>query len=93
MRGRGRRRVGFVLAMVVFGTTLAGGVVAATQSSDEAALQPSRGAASRDIEHRIDKLMKKIKSNDLEKRISVSGTEESTDISELEQNPDPTVFR
>ena len=40
---RGRRRVGFVLAMVVFGTTLAGGVVAATQSSDEAALQPSRG--------------------------------------------------
>lgn len=40
-----------------------------------------------------DKLMKKIKANDLEKRISVSGTEESTDISELEQNPDPTVFR
>src|SRR3954470_22461513 len=58
MRGRGR--AGFVLAMVVFGTTLAGGVVAATQSSDEAALQPSRGTASRDVERRIDALMSKM---------------------------------
>ena len=35
---RGRRRVGFVLALIVLSTALAGGVVAATQSSDEAAL-------------------------------------------------------
>ena len=79
---RGRRRVGFVLAMVVFGTTLAGGVVAATQSSDEAALQPSRGAASRDIERRIDKLMKKMDLQDKLNQIQL--------ISDGQINADPT---
>ena len=79
---RGRRRVGFVLAMVVFGTTLAGGVVAATQSSDEAALQPSRGAASRDVERRIDKLMKKMTLQDKLNQIQL--------ISDGQINEDPT---
>ena len=45
MRGRGRRRIGLVLALIVLSTALAGGVVAATQSSDEAALQPTRGGS------------------------------------------------
>ena len=81
-RMRGRRRVGFVLAMVVFGTTLAGGVVAATQSSDEAALQPSRGAASRDVERRIDKLMKKMDLQDKLNQIQL--------ISDGQINADPT---
>jgi beta-glucosidase len=79
---RGRRRVGFVLAMVVFGTTLAGGVVAATQSSDEAALQPSRGAASRDVERRIDALMKKMSLQDKLNQIQL--------ISDGQINADPT---
>ena len=79
---RGRRRVGFVLAMVVFGTTLAGGVVAATQSSDEVALQPSRGAASRDVERRIDKLMKKMTLEDKLNQIQL--------ISDGQINADPT---
>ncbi|MFL5973755.1 MAG: beta-glucosidase BglX [Solirubrobacterales bacterium] len=79
---RGRRRVGFVLAMVVFGTTLAGGVVAATQSSDEVALQPSRGAASRDVERRIDKLMKKMELPDKLNQIQL--------ISDGQINADPT---
>ena len=79
---RGRRRVGFVLAMVVFGTTLAGGVVAATQSSDEVALQPSRGAASRDVERRIDRLMKKMTLEDKLNQIQL--------ISDGQINEDPT---
>jgi beta-glucosidase len=41
-------------------TAAAGGVVAATQSSDEAALQPARHGGSRDIERRIDALMRKM---------------------------------
>ncbi len=79
---RGRRRVGIVLATVVFGTALAGGVVAATQSSDEAALQPSRGAASRDVERRIDKLMKKMTLKDKLNQIQL--------ISDGQINADPT---
>src|SRR3954462_1361861 len=79
---RGSRRVGFVLAMVVFGTTLAGGVVAATQSSDEVALQPARGAASRDVERRIDKLMKKMELPDKLNQIQL--------ISDGQINQDPT---
>src|SRR4051794_13233671 len=79
---RGRRRVGFVLAMVVFGTTLAGGVVAATQSSDEVALQPARGAASRDVERRIDRLMQKMTLPDKLNQIQL--------ISDGQINQDPT---
>src|SRR3954468_3895999 len=79
---RGRRRVGFVLAMVVFGTALAGGVGAATQSSDEVALQPARGAASRDVERRIDKLMKKMELPDKLNQIQL--------ISDGQINQDPT---
>ena len=39
---------------------MAGGVVAATQSSDEAALAPNRGAPSRDVEKRVDRLLRKM---------------------------------
>jgi beta-glucosidase len=74
--------VGFVLAMVVFGTALAGGVVAATQSSDEVALQPARGAASRDVERRIDALMKKMTLQDKLNQIQL--------ISDGQINADPT---
>jgi hypothetical protein len=40
-----------------------------------------------------DKLMRKIKNNELEKRISVPGMHEEVDIGELEQNPAQAVFR
>ena len=61
---RGRSRLGFVLALVVLSTALAGGVVAATQSSDEAALQPSRARASQDVERRVDALIAKMSLQD-----------------------------
>jgi beta-glucosidase len=48
------------LATVALSTAVAGGVVAGTQSSDEAALAPNRGAPSRDIEKRVDRLLRRM---------------------------------
>jgi beta-glucosidase len=48
------------LAAVVTSTAVAGGVVAATQSSDEAALAPSRGAANQGVERRVEALLSKM---------------------------------
>jgi beta-glucosidase len=56
MRTR-RRRVLAGLATVVLSTAVAGGVVAATQSTDEAALAPNRGAPDRGIERRVERLL------------------------------------
>ena len=39
---------------------VAGGVVAGTQSSDEAALQPARHGGSQDVERRVDRLLRKM---------------------------------
>src|SRR5215212_324989 len=55
---RGRVLAG--LATVIASTAVAGGVVAATQSSDEAALAPNRGAPSRAVERRVDRLLGKM---------------------------------
>ena len=63
----GRGRTAIALATIVVSAVAAGGVVAASQSSDEAALQPTRGAGgsgSRDIERRIDRLMRKMSTED-----------------------------
>ena len=48
------------LATVGVSAAVAGGVVAATQPSDEAALAPNRGAPSRDVEKRVDRLLRKM---------------------------------
>ncbi len=40
-----------------------------------------------------DRLMQKIKQNELEKPVRVAGTREEVDISELEQNPTAPIFR
>ena len=49
MGPRGRRAT-VVATIVALSMLVAGGVVAATQSSDEAALQPTRHAADRDLD-------------------------------------------
>ena len=59
MRSRFRRTAAaLTVAASTFG--VAGGVVAATRSSDERALQPVRGAASQDIERRVAALLKRM---------------------------------
>ena len=55
--GPRRRRTALGATVVVLSLLLAGGVVAATQSTDEAALQPTRQAADRGIEGRVDRLL------------------------------------
>ena len=59
MRTR-RGRVLAGLATVVLSMAVAGGVVAGTQSSDEAALAPNRGGPSWDIEQRVNRLLRKM---------------------------------
>ena len=62
--GTRRGRVLAGLATVALSTAVAGGVVAATQSSDEAALQPARGAASQNVEQRVNALLRKMTQNE-----------------------------
>lgn len=54
------RRTAIGATLVALSSLLAGGVVAATQSSDEAALQPTRHAADRAIERRVDDLLSRM---------------------------------
>ena len=45
------------VVLVALSAAIAGGVVAATQSSDEAALEPTRGPANRSIERKVNNLL------------------------------------
>ena len=47
-------------ALVALSVAIAGGVVAATQSSDEQALEPTRGPADRSIERRVSNLLSRM---------------------------------
>ena len=54
---RYRRRALIALSVLVLGAAVTGGVVAATQSSDEQALQPTRQAASPPVDARVNRLL------------------------------------
>src|SRR5918998_1616376 len=54
---RFRRRATMAVAVIAVSGAAAGGVVAATQPSDEAALAPARQAADRSIERRVNDLL------------------------------------
>ena len=54
---RYRRRALIALSILVLGAAVTGGVVAATQSSDEQALQPTRQAASPTVDARVNNLL------------------------------------
>src|SRR3954452_7449325 len=55
--GRRGRRAAIVATIVALSMLVAGGVVAATRSSDESALAPARHAADRGIERKVDRLL------------------------------------
>ncbi len=57
---RFRLRAAGAALIVAFGAAATGGVMAATQSSDERALQPARQAASRNVESRVNDLLAKM---------------------------------
>jgi beta-glucosidase len=54
---RYRRRALIALSILVLGVAITGGVVAATQSSDEQALQPTRQAAGPPVDARVNRLL------------------------------------
>jgi beta-glucosidase len=54
------RRAAIVATIVALSMLVAGAVVAATRSSDETALQPTRQAADRGIERKVDNLLRKM---------------------------------
>ena len=55
-----RPRTAVAVAILALSTMLAGGVVAATQPSDERALQPTRQPANRSIESRVNQLLSRM---------------------------------
>jgi beta-glucosidase len=57
---RFRLRTAVAVFILALGSVVAGGVVAATQSSDERALQPTRQPADRSIETRVNRLLAKM---------------------------------
>ena len=60
MGARRVRRAWVATAIAAGCTVVAGGVVAATQSSDEAALAPTRTPAAASIERRVDDLLRRM---------------------------------
>ena len=54
------RRAAIAVAVVALSAGVAGGVVAGTRSSDEAALAPTRQAADRGIERKVDGLLRQM---------------------------------
>ena len=57
MASRSSRRLAIAGAVAILSAGLTGGVVAATRSSDEAALAPARASADRGVERRVDALL------------------------------------
>jgi beta-glucosidase len=55
-----RPRTAVALAVLALSTMIAGGVVAATQPSDEQALQPTRQPADRSIESKVNRLLSRM---------------------------------
>ena len=58
--GTRTRRAAIAAAVVTLSSGVAGGVVAATRSSDEAALAPARQSADRGIERQVDGLLRRM---------------------------------
>ncbi|HET8757288.1 MAG TPA: beta-glucosidase BglX [Solirubrobacteraceae bacterium] len=54
------RRVAIMVAVVALGTIGVSGVIAASRSSDEATLEPTRSTADRGIEHKVDALVRRM---------------------------------
>ena len=57
---RFRRKTAIAAAVIAVSSLAAGGVVAGTRSSDEAALEPTRQSADRGIERDVDRLLRRM---------------------------------
>jgi beta-glucosidase len=73
------RRAAIGAAIVVLSLLVAGGVVAATRSSDEGALAPTRQAADQGIEHKVDSLLGKMSLNEKLQQVQLLSDGQITD--------------
>jgi beta-glucosidase len=79
MRGRGRT-IAIVATIMALCALVAGGVVAATnQSDDEAALAPARPAADRGVERRVERLLARMTLNEKLQQIQLLSDGQITD--------------
>src|SRR4051795_10237884 len=76
---RTRRIAAVVVAIVGLSTVVASGVLAGSDSSDEAALRPTRSAADRGIERKVDKLVAKMTLNEKLQQIQLLSDGQITD--------------
>jgi hypothetical protein len=76
MRGRGRRAA-TVATIIALSSLAADGVLPATRSSDEAALQPTRQAADRGIEHKVNSLVRRMTADEKLQQLQLSATDRS----------------
>jgi len=89
----GRGRTAVALATVAITIAAAGGVVAATQSSDEAALQPARGSGGGDnVERRVEALLRKMTIDDKLNQIQLLSDGQIKDHPEEASKPVGGVF-
>ena len=73
------RRASVVTAIVALSMLVAGGVVAATQSSDESALAPARHGADRGIERKVESLLSKMTVNEKLQQLQLLSDGQITD--------------
>jgi beta-glucosidase len=73
------RRTPVVATIVALSMLVAGGVVAATQSSDESALAPTRHAADRGIEGKVESLLSKMTVNEKLQQLQLLSDGQITD--------------
>ena len=78
MGPRGRRAT-IVATIVVLSMLVAGAVVAATRSTDEAALQPTRQPADRGIERKVDSLLRKMTTDEKLQQVQLLSDGQITD--------------
>src|SRR3954451_13767353 len=74
-----RRRAAIIVVVVALSALVASGVIAATQSSDEQALQPTRSAADRNIERRVDSLVRRMSLDEKLQQIQLLSDGQVTD--------------
>jgi beta-glucosidase len=76
---RGTRRAAIAVTVVALTSGAAGGVVAATRSSDEGALAPTRQAADRGIERRVDDLLRRMTLDEKLQQVQLLADWQATD--------------
>jgi beta-glucosidase len=69
-----RGRIAMAMAAVAASAAVAGGVYAAGGPKDEAALEPARPAASKDIEKRVNALLRKMTTEEKLQQVQLLST-------------------